>query len=61
MRVSVTLLNTRCVCCYLVVFVCMYVCLFVCLILCGIRFQDAGDFAAVAYIVLRNRCPERGK
>ena len=23
--------------------------------------QDAGDFAALAYFVLRNRCPERGK
>ena len=23
--------------------------------------QDAGDFAAVTYFVLRNRCPERGK
>ena len=23
--------------------------------------QDAGDFAAVAYFVLLNRCPERGK
>ena len=36
----------------------LFVCLFV---LCGISFQDAGDFAAVAYFVLRNRCPERGK
>lgn len=23
--------------------------------------QDAGDFAAVAYFVLRNRCPEKGR
>ena len=23
--------------------------------------QEAGDFATVAYFVLRNRCPERGK
>ena len=45
-----------CVCCYLVVSVCLFVSL-----LCDLHFQDAGDFAAVAYFVLRNRCPERGK
>ena len=25
-----------------------------------INFQDAGDFAAVAYFILKNRCPEKG-
>ena len=25
-----------------------------------VLFQDAGDFAGVAYFVLKNRCPERG-
>jgi hypothetical protein len=23
--------------------------------------QDAGDFAMVAYFVLKNRCPEKGR
>ena len=23
--------------------------------------QDAGDFAAVAYFVLKNRCPDKGR